>query len=49
MEAGAELLVKQENIKALAEKYPKFMQWIAFITAQGPGVVCKMNIIYFPT
>ena len=35
------LLVKQENIKALAKRYPNFMQWIALITAQGPGVALQ--------
>lgn len=35
------LLVKQENIKALEKRYPNFMQWIALITAQGPGVVLQ--------
>ncbi|MBS6740892.1 MAG: sigma 54-interacting transcriptional regulator [Enterobacteriaceae bacterium] len=35
------LLVKQENIKALAERYTDFMQWIGHITAQGPGFVLQ--------
>ncbi|MDU4353936.1 sigma 54-interacting transcriptional regulator [Phytobacter diazotrophicus] len=35
------LLVKQENIKTLAERYTDFMQWIGHITAQGPGFVLQ--------
>ncbi|MFV8907315.1 sigma 54-interacting transcriptional regulator [Serratia fonticola] len=43
------LLVEQENIRALAEKYPDFMQWFEFIAKQGPSVVLQNERDSFPT